>query len=159
MKREYEKIDRDRDMRIFKSEEFTVIECPYDHKKPEIFIKFSSENHFTEIAGGFNTVHGNNKMGNGKNPWNSHRNSFEFFIKGEDMFIKENSFDCHFLKLVAQKSKNKMTNEICIEEILQCDYLKLPSDIMEIQSVHKLSDTFFILCYPKYNFRYETHVL
>lgn len=165
MKKEFKKLEisKTRDIQLFEAENgLRVLLYGYEFGKSELFVKMPNEQHFTEISGGYNSASGNMKSGKGSDPWREKfENSYEFYIKGEDMMLKINTFNFYFLKIVAQHGERlKAIEEYKLNAILaDYDYLALPADVMTISTVHKLGDTYFVMYHPRYHFSYNNHIL
>lgn len=152
--------------------QFEMIRFGYEFGSNEIFIKYPTDQFFTEVIGGINNSRGSMGSGNVKNPWApSYRSEIELHIHDTNAFISFHKGSFNFLKLEARRQSEKKGYEFRespfplnfgsdhIRKILDMKYLKLPMDVRTIAYAYKVvtENVYIIVDNPTYGFSYEAH--
>lgn len=152
---------------------FEVLHFEYNYFSNELFIRFPNDDHFIELVSSGQSSHNNMEERTLKNVWKNNFSNFEMFEHDGDMLIKFGKYgNFNFLKIVgrycgneSKYSQSSFTQNLNLNEIenaLQKDYLKLPMNVREISYMLKTTDfipTYYIVDYPKYDFRYDNQRL
>ena len=149
MKEVYKQLSdlKHRKVKLFESKDTSlkllVFEYEHRYNSNTFYIKYPESVCFIELYGSFTLQSGDINTGSVTNPWKDKYNqNIEIYNNGEDLLIKEGSFNINFL-----------TKKDIADHIFDFMYLKLPFDIVSISKSYKTEDvipTYFLLYYPSY---------